>query len=238
MALRETDLYPPIKAFLERQGYRVKGEVVDCDVVAVRGDEDPVVVELKATFTVHLVFQAVRRQALTDSVYIAFGHGGEKTSVWKRHRRDVVALCRRLGLGLIVVPTGGRTGAVDVLLDPGPYTPRQNKRKRGRLLGEFERRVGDPNCGGSSGQPVMTAYRQDALRCASFLLEYGPIKASALRQSTGVESAPRILQRDVYGWFERTERGIYGLSPLGERALKTFAATVSELYREPAAHRG
>jgi len=32
----ETDLYPPVKAFLEGQGYDVKGEVQDCDVVAIR----------------------------------------------------------------------------------------------------------------------------------------------------------------------------------------------------------
>ncbi len=44
--LRETDLYPPIKAFLEGQGYGVKAEVGTCDVFAVRGDEDQVIVEL------------------------------------------------------------------------------------------------------------------------------------------------------------------------------------------------
>lgn len=47
---RETDLYPPVKAFLEAQGYVVKAEVARCDVVAVRGDEPPVVVELKTRF--------------------------------------------------------------------------------------------------------------------------------------------------------------------------------------------
>ena len=31
------------RAFLEAQGYRVKGEVANCDVVAVRGDEAPVI---------------------------------------------------------------------------------------------------------------------------------------------------------------------------------------------------
>ena len=49
--MRETDLYPPVKAFLEAQGYTVKGEVEGCDVVALRGDEPPVVVELKTAFS-------------------------------------------------------------------------------------------------------------------------------------------------------------------------------------------
>ena len=38
---KETDLYPPVKALLEGQGYEVKGEVGAADIVACRGDEDP-----------------------------------------------------------------------------------------------------------------------------------------------------------------------------------------------------
>lgn len=47
--MKETDLYPPVKRYLEGPGYTVKGEVDDCDVVAVRRGEEPVVVELKLT---------------------------------------------------------------------------------------------------------------------------------------------------------------------------------------------
>ena len=54
--LSEADLYEPIKRFLESQGYEVKGEVGDCDVVARRGDEAPVIVELKTRFSLPLVF--------------------------------------------------------------------------------------------------------------------------------------------------------------------------------------
>jgi len=58
----------------------------------------------------------------------------------------VKKLCRRLGLGLMIVVQG----RVDILLDPAPYKPRKDKRRLGRLLGEHVRRVGDPNRGGSS----------------------------------------------------------------------------------------
>jgi len=45
-ARSETDLYAPVKQFLEDLGYEVKSEVHDCDVVAVRQDQaDPVIVE-------------------------------------------------------------------------------------------------------------------------------------------------------------------------------------------------
>ena len=42
---REAALYAPVKEFLERQGYEVKGEVKGCDVVARRGDEPPIIVD-------------------------------------------------------------------------------------------------------------------------------------------------------------------------------------------------
>ena len=37
--MKETDLYPPIKAYLEANDYLVRAEVNDCDIVAVK-DED------------------------------------------------------------------------------------------------------------------------------------------------------------------------------------------------------
>ena len=233
-SLRETDLYPPVKAFLESQGYRVKGEVSNCDVVAVRGDEPPVVVELKTAFTLPLVFQGLKRQALTDFVYLAVGQeaGGAKNGLWRRHWRDIRKLCRSLGLGLMTVRLDSRRSPrVEVHLDPGPYRPRKSRRQSGLLLQEFQRRVGDPNRGGTTRRPIVTAYRQDALRCASFLQRHGPTKAAQLRRETGVDGAPRMLQRDVYGWFQRVERGVYALTPAGARALDAYADVVEALAR-------
>ena len=60
--VRETELHPPVKAFLEAQGYAVKGEVESCDLVAVRGDEAPVIVELKTSSTLGLVVPVFRRR--------------------------------------------------------------------------------------------------------------------------------------------------------------------------------
>ena len=34
--MKETDLYLPLKKFLEKQDYEVKAEVENCDVVAVK----------------------------------------------------------------------------------------------------------------------------------------------------------------------------------------------------------
>lgn len=209
----ESDLYAPVKALLEEQGYVVKGEVRGCDVVAVRGQEPPVIVELKRIFGLGLVLQGIDRLALSDRVYLAVGQ-------WPRQVRNVKKLCRRLGLGLLVIADA----RADVVLDPLPYKPRTNKRKVGRLLGEHRRRVGDPNLGGSAMRaPLMTAYRQEALRCAALLASHGPMAPKAMRAAADVPNAAKILRHDHYGWFERVERGIYALSPQGRNGLEQFA---------------
>ena len=209
----ESDLYAPVKALLEGQGYLVKGEVRGCDVVGVRAGEPPVIVELKRVFGLGLVLQGVDRLAISDRVYLAVGQ-------WPKRMRNVKKLCRRLGLGLMVVVAA----RADIVLDPVPYRPRLNKRKAGRLLGEHARRVGDPNRGGSTTRvPMMTAYRQEALRCAELLASHGPMKLAALRAAADVPRAATILQQDVYGWFERVERGVYTVSPAGRRGLEMFA---------------
>ncbi|MEM1163086.1 MAG: DUF2161 family putative PD-(D/E)XK-type phosphodiesterase, partial [Pseudomonadota bacterium] len=91
-------------------------------------------------------------------------------------------------------------------------------------------RVGDPAQGGSGRRgPMMTAYRQDALRCAILLDRDGPLKASILAARTRVPKARAILYRDVYGWFERVETGVYAITPKGTAALDAFGETVAEL---------
>ncbi len=211
----ESDLYAPVKALLQGQGYSVKGEVCGCDVVAVRGKEPPVIVELKRVFGLGLVLQGVDRLALSDAVYLAVG-------AWPKNIRNVKKLCRRLGLGFIVVVKE----RADVVFDPAPYAPRRNKRKAGRLLGEHARRVGDPNRGGSSTKvPMMTAYRQAALRCAALLAANGPMKVAALRAACEAPNAASILRDDFYGWFDRVERGVYALTPKGRRGLQLHQGT-------------
>ena len=69
----ETSLYRPVKAFLEGLGFVVKGEVGGCDLVALKGDDLPVVVicELKLTFNLELILQGVDRATTSDEVWLA-----------------------------------------------------------------------------------------------------------------------------------------------------------------------
>ena len=218
--MKEADLYPPLKEFLESQHYEVKGEVGECDVVAVRGTEPPVVVELKLSFNLDVVLQAVDRLAMTPAVYI--GVPADCKSLRRRKRR-AVKLLRMLGLGLIGIDPRRTIGSVDVLLDPGDYKPRLSKRRRGRLLGEFLQRVGDPNPGGTERRRgIMTAYRQRAISVALFLRDHGATKASEIAHALGEPTTRDMLYRDVYGWFDRVSRGVYVLSPRGRREIMSW----------------
>lgn len=209
--MTEADLYAPVKTLLEAQGYTVKGEIGPVDLMAVRDDEPPVIVELKTGLTMALLLQGVDRLALTDHVYLAVPKLPDKgRKGWARVR----AMLRRLGLGLIVV----RGGVAEVHLDPGPYAPRGNAKRRTRLLREFQLRQGDPSPGGVNQRGIMTAYRQACLRLAAHLAEHGPTKASIAGKAAGVEQAATKMRTNHYGWFERVETGIYALTPAGHAA--------------------
>ena len=219
--MKEADLYPDLKAYLEAQGYEVKAEIGACDILARRGCEPAVVVEMKLSFSLALVMQGVARQALFDDVYLAVP---VTEKGWKLRYKDIVALCRRLGLGLLAV----KPGQVEAHLDPGPYNPRKNTARAGRLLREFERRVGDPNLGGTTGIKRVTAYRQDALRCLN-VLSAGQMKAAEVAKAAGVARAAVLLRADHYGWFERVSVGIYALTPQGRAAIVAEAAEIARL---------
>src|SRR5262245_10904745 len=247
---RETSLYAPVKRYLESLGFDVKGEICGCDLVALRadeprsgrvsparsrassdalcartkesprwllaslasaagGDEPPVVVigELK---------QGVNRTAACDEVWLAVrmaARGGREND--PRVRK----LCRLLGFGLLGVLSNGR---VEVLVEPGPWRPRRDPKRRSRLVSEHRRRIGDPALGGTTKVPIMTAYRQQALACAASLVS-GPRRTSEIR--IAIPDAPKILLHNVYGWFFRVERGVYGLTAEGASALTRWPQT-------------
>lgn len=211
----ETDLYLPVKALLEAQGYTVKGEVGAADIVAMRSGDPPVIVELKIAFSLTLIHQAIDRQAITDAVYVAIPRKTGRVA-WAALKNNRI-LCRRLGLGLITVRL--EDGFTEILCDPVPYRPRPNTKRKTRLLREFARLEGDPNTGGSTRRTLVTAYRQDARKIAAHLATHGPTKASHVAESIGIPKSREIMAANHYGWFERVTRGVYTLTELGRQSL-------------------
>lgn len=217
----ETNLYLPVKRYLERLGFEVKGEICGCDVVALdQGSPAALVIaELKLAFTLELVLQAVDRTAVCDEVWLAVraskrGRGREADPRAKK-------LCRLLGFGLLAVATSGK---VDLLVEPVPWRPRSNARRRSRIVDEHRRRQGDPAAGGSTRKPIMTAYRQQALGCAEVLAR-APARPRDLKPI--FPDAAKILRRNVYGWFNRQTRGVYALSEGGRAAMEQWKSSLT-----------
>lgn len=218
--MRETALYAPVKAFLEKLGFSAKGEIGGCDLVALSDDDPPIVViaELKAAFTLELVLQAVDRARAGDEIWLA-ARLAPKGRHNDRRFRD---LCRRLGFGLLGVRDNG---AVELLLAPDAATPRRDPKRRSRLVAEHRRRRGDPHPGGGSRTPIMTAYRQRALACAQ-AMDAGPKRPRDLRPV--VPDAGPILLNNVYGWFAPVSRGVYELTPAGRAALARWPSAARD----------
>ena len=107
----ETALYNPVKAFLEAQGFTVKGEIRGCDVVALRAGEPDllVITELKLGLSMELLLQAADRMAIADEVWLAI----PATRKGRDQDRRAHVLCRLLGVGLMTVTLS--TGRVAVL---------------------------------------------------------------------------------------------------------------------------
>jgi hypothetical protein len=214
----ESALYTPVKRFLEGLGFEVKGEIRGCDLVALQEGEPAAVVigELKLSFTLDLVLQAVDRTSACDEVWLAVrasrrGRGRECDPRVKK-------LCRFLGFGLLAVTA---TGKVEPIVQPVPWRPRRDAKRRSKIVEEHRRRQGDPAAGGSTRRPIMTAYRQQALACAAALSK-SPARPRDLKATA--PDAAKILLRNVYGWFVRVERGIYTLSDGGRAALVRWRA--------------
>lgn len=210
----EKDMFENLKNHLVSYGYKVKAEVLNTDITAIKDDE-VIIIEMKKTLNTRLIYQGCNRQRICDYVYLAII---EPTVKIKRSSqfKEKVHILRRLHLGLIFVDV--ESDNVITFLDPKNYTFRQNKVKKRKLLKEFEQRVTSLNTGGVTKTKIITAYRESAIRIAYYLSKE-PLKLKELKTITGIDKCSSILQKNYYGWFERVERGIYTLTDTGQTDL-------------------
>ena len=213
---KETDLYEPIRAFLEEEGYQVQAEVKDCDIAAVKGGQ-LIIVELKKAFNLKLVYQGLERQSLTDQVFLAIPRPakGAREKAWK----DMLKLLKRLELGLLTVALDSPLKTVDVVLEPSDSPIRKNKKKKEQVRGELENRQVNVNVGGMTRRKIMTAFREKSIRLACLLEKEGQVSTASLRER-GLEEYIVILGRNYDKWFQRVEKGVYALSEKGKEALE------------------
>ncbi|MED4228242.1 DUF2161 domain-containing phosphodiesterase [Neobacillus cucumis] len=221
--LQEMDLYKPIQTFFVKEGYEVYGEVKDCDIVAVKGEE-LIIIELKLTLSVDLLIQAAKRQRISDQVYIAIPK--PKYRLNSRRWADKCHLIKRLELGLIVVSNPTKRAKTEVLFHPTPFnrgkSRGQSKLKRDAVLKEINGRSADFNVGGSSRVKIMTAYKENSIQIACYLSHFGPLSPKKLIQLGTGDKTSSILVKNYYSWFERIKRGTYCLTEKGQEEIKEF----------------
>lgn len=221
--IRETDLYMPVHDYLESLGYQVQGEVNGCDLAAVMGDE-LIVVELKTAFNLKLLCQAVKRQRVTESVYVAVPRpkGGTRTAAWG----EMCMLLRRLEIGLITVALNKKEDQVEVHFHPNTFdrlkSIRSNRKVRYSIIRETAGRSGHYNTGGTNRTKLITAYREQAIHIVCCMMKYGAMSPSKLRKMGTSEKTPNILRDNHYGWFVKTARGIYDLDDSAREFLKGY----------------
>jgi hypothetical protein len=225
--VRESDLYAPVKAYLQDHGFEVQAEVKDCDLVA-RKDEQLLIVELKKSINLTLLIQATTRQAITSNIYVAIPEIANRRS---RQWRGTVSILRRLEIGLLVVTFGPLGSRVIRELDPPgglehsasvskPNT--RNTKKLKAIQQELDGRSASYNTGGVSQQQLMTAYRENTIFIACCLRRHGPLKTRVLRTIGTGDKTQKILGDNHYGWFNRVSRGIYCLNEKGAQALPAY----------------
>ncbi|MBW6484317.1 MAG: hypothetical protein K0B10_14840 [Vicingaceae bacterium] len=211
----ETELFNPVKNYLEQQGFKVKGEIGSIDVLAIKKDY-VIAVELKNQITLKLIYQAIERQKIADDVFIAI----PKIAV-KQHRRNMnqfKQLLKRLEIGLIIVDNN----TFEVIIEPKEYNLELNKKrnvkKKQQIVSIFNNLKSNENIGGIKGIR-MTVYREKVTVLAMILMNKPGISPKELREITGIDNVNSILQKNYYGWFERIERGSYQLSSMGIKML-------------------
>ena len=229
--MKESDLYQPIKQYLQAIGYQVKGEIKDCDIVAQKTDLDGnkqlIIIELKLSLNITLLIQAVERFSLADIVYIAIP---KQCTLYKKQHKQVKKLIKRLGLGLIIVDMQNTDQFVEIINDPQDYTPRINKRKQAGLLAEFNNRQGDTQKGGSSKNKAgLTAYRQRCIRVTEYLLDKPSAKGSEIKNAINEAQASLFLSKNYYGWFDKVSHGTYKISGKGEQELPHWLLKMQQI---------
>ncbi|MDA3811584.1 MAG: DUF2161 family putative PD-(D/E)XK-type phosphodiesterase [Spirochaetaceae bacterium] len=225
--MKETELDLPIRQWLENQGYSVSCEVKHCDIVA-RKDDDLLIVELKTRFSLDLVYQAVNRKNLTESVYVAVPVVQGKKTIPKF--KDVRKLLARLEVGLILVRFLKSKTRVEIISHPSVYSPRKAGRRCDAIIREIDGRYSEFNKAGSAALDLrVSAYKQQALMAAFLLSRYETLSPAQIRKSGGGAKTQQILAGNVYGWFDRVSRGLYCLNPAGREALELYKDVLADL---------
>ncbi len=203
---REVDLFSSVRLFFESLGYTGDGEVGSVDGIFVKGG-NLIGVEIKDKMSLDLLLQGVKLLGVVDEVYI-----GIRKPKYRGKQSEVKALLSRLGIGLMHIGL-----SCEVVLEPNRNPLKLKKHSRSMLLKELNSRYIKGQDGGISKGERMTSYRQDCYRIAYIMDKYQVKKLREIKELLKSKDCyegkvSSIMQKNYYGWFERTGRGEYMLS--------------------------
>jgi len=221
----ERELYEPLRQHLNALDFEVRSEVRSCDLVAKKNDLI-YIIEMKRHLSFDLLAQAVERQSYADAVYVSIPKPNKfkQDKIWK----SKIKVLKQLNLGLLLVSKTANTYMVEEALIPESIKPaRVSSKKRNALEKEFTNRSLDLNIAGSTGVPLVTAYRETALFIAYLIMKHGPQSTASLKANGAhPKKTTGILNSNFYGWFSKSEDRIYALTSEGENALTLYKPLV------------
>jgi len=222
----EKEMYKVIKNHLQNLGFQVKAEVLDADITAIK-DDVLIIVEMKNLLNIKLLYQGTQRQRLTDYVYLAIPKPNYKV-LRSKGFKEKAHIINRLNLGLMFVDMEKET--VETYCDPSDSNIRKDRKKKIKLLKEFENRYTSFNSGGVTKTKIITSYREKSLIIAHYL-ENAPLTIKQLRELTDIKNCSSILYKNYYFWFEKVSRGVYQLNDLGRHDLIQYDYVIKEIFK-------
>ncbi len=228
--MKESDLYLPLKTYLEKQGYKVNSEVCYCDLTAIKDDE-LIIIELKLHLSLKLIAQAVKRQEISDSVYVAVPIAVGKKQI--SNYVDASRILKRLGIGLILVHFYKTRKRVEIAFhptNPEGLPPRKRHKKRDIIIREIHSRFVEFNKAGQSNTAhYLSAYRQQALLVAWHLSQRESASPAELKKLGTSPKTGAILYSNLFGWFDHPKRAIYTLSKEGFIVLQQEREVIEKI---------
>jgi len=126
----------------------------------------------------------------------------------KRQQKLLLALLRKLEVGLITIQDDRAIVALEAIPFDAVKVHQRNKRKQQGLMKEFLQRVDHPQIGGVKG-PRLTAYRLRAMKIKDAMINGKTYTIKQLKTLTNVADVASILRHNYYGWFTHPSRGLY-----------------------------
>lgn len=214
--MKEIELYEPIKNYLLKNGYKLQAEVKNCDI-AYLYKNNLVVIELKKSFNLKLLYQALDRKVFANKVFIAIIR---PKNFRKKETKYMLNILKALNIGLITVSLDSPLKTVEIILEPQNQIINSKIKKRNIILNEIQNRNLNINIGGSVKKAnILTAYKEQVIFLACILNKIKVGSPSFIKKQFNIQNASSILQNNYYGYFEKIERGKYTLSKKGKDML-------------------